>query len=147
MSEAQELIGMEGLLDTPCQFCDAGVGEPCKPDCEALEANWPGMAASAENTGDDWLMEEPDEFKTALMSSLYRLPFVGAFLQPPNYRGRSTDEWLAELGIWLDQYNKYSKAKIEELEVKARKAIALQFEKDVVRQFFMGAAPTTQEEK
>jgi hypothetical protein len=139
VSEAQEIVGMDGLLDTPCQFCEAGVGEPCQPDCEALEANWPGIAS--EKTGDEWLMEEPDEFKLALMSSMYRLPFVGSFLQPPSYRGRSTDEWLAELGIWLDEYNRFSKAKIERLEGEARRAMALQLEKDVVRKFFMGTAP------
>lgn len=142
MTEAQE-IGWD-MLDTPCQFCDAAVGEPCHSDCEALEANWPG--ASEQQDGDAWLTENANEFKASLMSSMYRLPFIGSYLQPPNYRGRDTDAWLAELGIWLDGYNRYAKGKIERLENDSRRAMALQFEKDVVRKFF-GFDPTTQEEK
>lgn len=143
MSEAQEVAC--DMLDTPCQFCDAQIGEPCKPDCEALEANWPGMGDS-EPTGDEWLQEPPDEFKGALMSALYRLPFVGAFLQPPSYRNRDTDAWLAELGIWLDQYNQYAKGKVGKLEADSRRALGLQLEKDMVRQFFFGPRTPEQQE-
>lgn len=150
MSEAQE-IGID-LLDTPCQFCDAGVGEPCADTCEALEANWPGLAQQP--TEDELWAAQNAEFeaqtnvsKSALQAALHRLPFSGSFMQAPNYRFRETDDWLAELGLWLDQYNKYAKDKITRLENESRRAMALQFERDVVRKFFMGTAPGQEENK
>lgn len=143
MTKAQE-IGID-LLDTPCQFCEAGIGEPCRDDCEALEANWPGLAAQPSE--DDLWAAQNAEFeaqanvsKSALQSALHRLPFSGSFMQAPNYRFRETDDWLAELGLWLDQYNQYAKGKMEQLQSDSRRAMALQFERDVVRKFFMGSA-------
>lgn len=144
MTEAQE-IGLE-MLDTPCQFCGAGIGEPCDSNCEALEANWPGL--SGQPSEDDLWAAQNAEFeaqtnvsKSALQAALHRLPFSGSFMQAPNYRFRDTDDWLAELGLWLDQYNKYAKDKIARLENESRRAMALQFEKDVVRQYFTGIPP------
>lgn len=142
MTEAQEIMD---LLGSPCQYCGAGIGEPCEDNCEALEANWPGL--SGQPTEDELWAAQNAEFgaqtnvsKSALQSALHRLPFSGSFMQAPNYRFRETDDWLAELGLWLDQYNKYVKVKIERLENESRRAMALQFEKDVVRKFFMGTA-------
>lgn len=146
MTEAQQF---SDLLDTPCQFCDAGVGEPCDDNCEALMQNWPGNEPKPsvyDYDGDAWIREETDPAKSAMMKPLYQLPFVGSFLQPPNYRGRSTEEWLSELGAWFEDYNAFAKQRIGKLEDSARQALSLRLERDVVRRFLLGEPPGSEDE-
>lgn len=133
MSEAQD-----DYLDTPCEACHAAVGEQCRPDCI-------GAAAFLIDQGVDWENADEDtdlgrESKRALTGVLSRLPYSGAsFLKPvPVYGDCSTDEWLARIVLWMDDYRQFLTTQVDQLQADSRKAMSLQFERDVVRKFLTG---------
>lgn len=120
----------------PCEFCGAQAGEHCDPSCVALSENWPVVV---EPVDDEPQSTFEDDAKRAIMAQLYHFPMSGIRVaSPPNWGDKDTDLWLAELAIWLAEYNKVIHAELDDLQGKARRMIGLQLEKDVIRRFLLG---------
>lgn len=131
MTEAQDT----DFLAEACEACGAEVGESCRFDCIGMASYIEGQPIVGES--------DPDletEAKRALTGILSRLPLSGAsFLKPvPLHGDCATDVWLGRVAVWMDDYRKAIASELEDLQGQSRKAMALQFEKDVVRQFLLG---------
>lgn len=139
MSEAQDT----DFLAEACEACNAGVGEPCRPDCIGMAAYIEGEPVIG--TLDDDSTDLGREAKRALTGVLSRLPYSGAsFVKPvPVYGDCTTDEWLARIVLWADDYRQFITAQVDQLQADSRKAMSLQFERDVVRKFLTGTPVAT----
>lgn len=144
MTDAQDTTT---FIDSPCEQCGADVGEVCRPYCAAA-------AAYADEVEDGVYAQEPGEetdyeteAKRALMAILYTMPLSGAAFvsTPPNYGDCPTDQWIYDVAVWMSDYRTILKAELEKLQADSRRAMGLQFERDVVRGFLgLGTTkPTT----
>lgn len=134
-------------LSWQCEHCGAAVGEPCADDCPYAEANAndPSFEIEADEAQ---ALSSPqtltEQAQGIIHANSYRLPFSGLLSDPPDPRGDDDDQWLGKFALWFVEYQKLIRTEVDKLSADSRKAIALQFEKDVVRGFLIGT-PTPQE--
>lgn len=114
----------------PCEHCGAEAGEPCKPACSYVYA--------ADEAQADEQVPLLEQAQGALTAVAYRLPYSGLLDDPPSRKGIEHDVWLAKLAVWLEGYRALLTEQVAQLEADARRGIALQLEKDVVRGFLTG---------
>lgn len=120
-------------MSIPCEMCGAGADEPCEDDC-------PDMAYVHESEMLD--REQAEEMSThdlarqILFRATTGLPYSALAGDPP-YFGEHTDDdqWLAEMAVWMANYNKVIREQVEDLQAQSRQRLGLQLEKDIIREF------------
>ena len=116
-------------LSYPCPDCEAPTGEPCRDTCVNMtEPPWLDEA-------DEYAAPALDESLTRIMAAVYRLPFGRLAGTPPDRQQMSLEEWADRLGDYLTTYMEVSHGQVDHLSGRARDAISLELQRDVIRQF------------
>ncbi len=70
------------------------------------------------------------------MAAIWRLPFAALIPDPPDRHSLAPDEWITELADWMETYSVVLGSEVHRLQEDSTRAMTLQLERDVVRNFF-----------
>jgi hypothetical protein len=124
---------MSTYISTPCEFCHAEAGQPCDESCLSYQAGeydaWPETE-----------VRPLAESLSLLAASVHRLPYgnlVGVRgMGAPDRADYSTEEYFAALADWMAEYEAVLRAEVDALQAQSKRAITLELEREVVRNFF-----------
>jgi hypothetical protein len=132
---------MSTYISEACEFCLADAGEPCAEDCVGYQPDEAQVEFSDLEFPEDSSVTRPlDESLSILAENVHRLPFgnlVGVRgMGAPDRQDYDADEYIARLALWMEEYQPILRAEVDALQAQAKRAISLEFERDVVRNFF-----------